>query len=235
MQLTSAKNPLIQKVRRAASTGRPMEDGLVVIEGPHLLEEAIESEWRIERIFLSPEARARHSDLVFRASGELVELSSKAFSAAASTETTQEVMALARPKAWRWNDVTGDLPLVLILDGIQDPGNAGTLIRSAEAFGATGAVLMEGSVRVANGKFLRATAGSIFRLPFLEGLTAAELVERAQTSQIPLYALTANGGTNLLDADFRKPTALVVGSEGHGISDKLLPRCTTISIRTDKV
>jgi TrmH family RNA methyltransferase len=123
----------------------------------------------------------------------------------------------------------------VVLDGIQDPGNAGTIVRSAEAFGAGGIVLLEGCVHLANGKFLRATAGSIFRLPFLEGITRAELIREVKAAEMELYALTANGTHSLTTANLRARCALIAGSESGGVSAELLAGAKGLSIPTNKV
>ncbi len=235
MQLTSTKNPVLQSIRRAASAGRPTEAGLVVIEGPHLLEEALRSEWRIEQVFLTAQAQERHSQLLRSVHAEITEVSERAFAATASTETPQELLALLRPRSWVWKDLFGPSALVVALDGIQDPGNAGTIVRSAEAFGATGVVFLRGCARVANGKLLRASAGSIFRVPFLESITAADLIQQARLQSVPLYALTMRAPAALEDIDLAPRCVLVAGSEGAGVSGELLGAAQAISIPTTKV
>lgn len=235
MQLTSTKNPLLQSIRRAAAAGRPTENGLIVAEGPHLLEEALRGKWRIEQVFATPGARERHPGLLSRIDAEVVEVSARAFGSMAVTEATQELLATLRPRAWRWDELIAGPALVVVLDGIQDPGNAGTIVRSAEAFGATGVVLLKGSARVANGKFLRATAGSIFRVPFLEDWEANDFVGQARRHDLKLYALNHAAVTTLARADFRPPAALAVGSEAHGISVDLARHVHPISIPTANV
>ena len=235
MQLTSTKNPLLQGIRRAAAAGRPTEDGLIVAEGPHLLEEALRGEWRIEQVFATPGARDRHRDVLSRTDAEVVEVSARAFGSLAATETTQELLALLGPRAWRWDELVIGSALVVVLDAIQDPGNAGTIVRSAEAFGATGVVLLKGCARVANGKFLRASAGSMFRVPFLEGWEADEFVAQARRVDLRLYALKQEADTSLEEADFRIASAVVVGSEAHGISTDLARHAKAISIPTANV
>ena len=235
MQLTSAHNPLLKTIRRSASAGRPTDDGLVVIEGPHLLAEAVRGEWRIEQIFATPAARILYGDLLRAALCEIVEVSTRAFAAMAATESTQEVLALLRPRIWAWDDLRGASALVVVLDGVQDPGNAGTMVRSAEAFGATGVVFLKGCARVANGKLLRATAGSIFRMPFLEGVSAAELIEHIQASKIKLYALDQSATNGLPETDLRDRCALAVGGEGSGISAAILVEAQTVRIPTRNV
>lgn len=232
MQLTSTKNPLLQIVRRAALAGRPTEEGLIVAEGPHLLEEALRSQWSVEQIFATLEARHRYSEIVTRADAELIELSARTFTSIAATQTSQEILALVRPRKWSWEDLLGPSALILALDSIQDPGNAGTIVRSSEAFGASGVVFLKGCARVANAKLLRATSGSIFRVPFLEAISAEEFVERIRPHGIKLYALSGRGSTELSQTEFRRACALAVGSEGAGISDGLLAEAETISIPT---
>lgn len=235
MQLTSAKNPVLQTIRRAAAAGRPTEAGLIVAEGPHLVAEALRGEWGIEQIFVTADGRERYADLLRGAECEVVQVSTRAFASTATTETTQEVLALLRARDWTWDDMVRGPALVVILDGIQDPGNAGAIVRSAEAFGATGIVFLAGCARVSNQKLLRATAGSIFRLPFVEGLEKSELIERIRKGKLKLYALTASSARRLSEADLRARCALVVGSEGAGVSPGILSNAQAISIPTANV
>ncbi len=127
-------------------------------------------------------------------------------------------MALVAPPVHSWQDCLGGVGIAVILDGIQDPGNAGTIVRSAEAFGAAGVIFLEGSVHVANGKFLRATAGSIFRLPYLEYQKRPAVDGEFTREERTLYALTAKAKLSISQADLREPSALVVGSEAQGVS-----------------
>jgi len=235
MQLTSTKNPLLQSIRRAAAEGRPTDSGLIVAEGPHLLAEALRGKWQIEQVFATPGARGRFADLLSRTDAEIVEISARAFESIAATETSQEVLALLRPSAGRWEELVAGRALIVVLDAVQDPGNAGTIVRSAEAFGATGVMLLRGCARVANGKLLRATAGSIFRLPFLEGWPPNEFLAVAERHKLMLYALDQTAGAGLSEADFRPPSALAVGSEARGIGAELANHMQRISIPTVNV
>ncbi|MFL6351577.1 MAG: TrmH family RNA methyltransferase [Bryobacteraceae bacterium] len=235
MQLTSTKNPVLQAIRRAASAGRPTEDDLIVAEGPHLLEEALRGEWQVQQVFATERARARFSELLLRVEVEIVEVSERAFASTAPTETTQEILALLRPRTWCWKELLAPGALVVALDGVQDPGNAGTIVRSAEAFGATGLVFLQGCVRVANGKLLRAAAGSLFRVPFVEAIAVNEFVRQARRDDLLLYALVKDASSTLHDADLQSRCALAVGSEGSGISRELLMAAQPVSIPTAKV
>ncbi len=216
-----------------------MLNGLVVIEGPHLLEEALNSEWRVEHVLVASSGVARWAGLTGRltnASGCPVTIASdRAFEAAADTQHSQGILGLARPRPWTWPDVTGGGRLVLVLDSIRDPGNAGTILRSAEAFGASGVVALEASVQFTNGKLLRAAAGSLFRLPYITQVSAADMVRKLRASGFTLYGLTALGPRTLFDADFQQPCALVVGNEGAGLSAEVMAAVEPVVIPSHRV
>jgi TrmH family RNA methyltransferase len=237
MLLSSPKNRLIQSIRRAAREGSPTDSGLVVAEGPRLLQEVLRpnSNWKVKRILTTAEGSQRHAALLERASAEIIHVSARVFRSLSGTETTQEIIILLEAPRWSWQGIMSSPGVVVVLDGVQDPGNAGTLVRSAEAFGATGVIFLEGCVTLANGKFLRATAGSIFRVPFLEGMSRVELASQIARERFPFYALTAGGGLPLTEADFSQPCLLAVGSEGQGISCELLANAQTVAIPTARV
>lgn len=235
MELTSTKNARLAAVRRAVAAGRETEDGLIVAEGPHLVEEALGGAWEIEQILVTPEARERHVRLVQQADCEIVDVAPRAFASLAATETTQGILALLRPAQWEWANLTSGPALVVALDGVQDPGNAGAIVRSAEAFGATGVVFAKGGARVANGKLLRATAGSIFRVPYLEGMNTRGWLAEVRERGMKLYALTPRGGRPVTEADFRVPCALAVGSEASGLSSEVAAEAESVRIPSGKV
>jgi RNA methyltransferase, TrmH family len=235
MTITSPKNPLLQEIRHAAAAGRPTEEGCVVAEGPHLVEEALRSAWTIELLVATPRARDRYSDLLSRIDAALTEVSERALASASATETSQGILALLRPQRWHWRDLLQGRTMLVVLDGIQDPGNAGAIVRSAEAFGATGVVLGTGSVRVANGKFLRASAGSIFRVPFIEAVHWEDIVRETATADLALYALSPRGDDSLADVDLTRKCTLIVGSEGAGVSAEIAASARRVSIPATRV
>jgi TrmH family RNA methyltransferase len=237
MPLTSSQNPLLKKIRRATADGRPTPEGWLVIEGPHLLAEALDSPWELGPIVTTPEGRERYAELLDRIRASAIEIPARAFSSITSTESAQQILALLRPRLSSWRDlIASPSPaLLVVLDGIQDPGNAGTIVRSAEAFGASGVVLLEGCVHPANGKFLRATAGSLFRLPWLDAVPRARLIEEVRGARLKLYALTSRGNCPLSSADLGAPCALVVGSEARGVSSELLSASIQLAVATRRV
>jgi TrmH family RNA methyltransferase len=235
MELTSLRNPLLQRIRKAVAAGRQMEGGFVVAEGPHLIEEALSGTWPIVQVITTSAGRARYSDLLERTDAPVVEVAQRAFEAMTETQHSQQILALLERRCWSWTDLTATDALVVALDGIQDPGNAGTIMRSAEAFGATGLVFLKGSAHIANGKVLRASAGSAFRMPCLEGLSAPELLSRAETNRLAIYVLDAGAKTLVTEADLGIPLVLVAGNEGSGVCHELRSAGRAISIPTRRV
>jgi RNA methyltransferase, TrmH family len=229
-ELSSSRNPLVQEIRRAAADGRSTDAGLLVAEGPHLVEELLRSSWELHTLVVTPEtlpaweSRARDADL------QTIVLPSKTFSTISSTEATQGVLALVRPSRWDWKDLKSKRALIVALDGLQDPGNAGTIVRSAEAFGATGIVFLPGCVRIANAKLMRAAAGSLFRLPFLEGVERQVLLSNAQSDGLAVYSLSIGHDRPISDVRWTEPCVIVVGSEGAGVSETLSRAAEHISI-----
>ena len=136
-------------------------------------------------------------------------------------------------------DLFRGIPLVVILDGIQDPGNAGTILRTAEAFGATGVVFVKGTAAPFNSKTLRASAGSIFRVPMLYGVDAALVREAMHENQVELFAgVPARAGADPVTAaesNLRGRCALTVGNEARGVSEALRSGAREISIPTVRV
>jgi RNA methyltransferase, TrmH family len=232
VQLESTRNSLVQEIRQAAASGRPTEDGLLIAEGPHLVEELLRSSWTVKKIVLTSETFARWEQRIQRAGIETIVLPRRTFSAMAPTEATQGVLALARPRSYEWRDVLAQPGLVLVLDSIQDPGNAGTMIRSAEAFGAAGVILLRDSVRIANQKLMRASAGSLFRVPFLESVATPDLLREVQRAGFRLVSRAASGGKTLEKFQMSGGIAFVTGSEGGGVSPAILTCSETATIQT---
>jgi RNA methyltransferase, TrmH family len=226
--LLSDKNPLIKDVRRAANQGTLTSDGYALAEGPHLLEEALRSAAEIGAIFVAESSRVSLTPAAKR----IVRISDATFNSFATTDSPQGVVALVKPRTWTFDQLLHGRALVVILDGIQDPGNAGAILRAAEAFGATGAVFLKGSVNPHNPKCMRASAGSIFRIPLVAGLTPEELFE---VCRLPMHAADAKAPTVLSEARLAKPCAIIIGSEGKGVSPALAARATGVRIPTVKV
>ena len=215
-----------------------MEDGAIVCEGPHILAEALASPWKVEQIFYSAHGVERHPALLSQTEKlgiEMTEVGERAFKAICDTENNQGLLALLTPRKYTWNDLTTSAGPLVVLDAIQDPGNAGSILRSTEAFGGAGLVFTEGCVRISNGKLLRAAAGSLFRLPVIENCQAKEIIQCMAQSGRTVFSLTAHSPRSLTSTSLKDPFALIIGSEGQGVSDFFLQASEPLSIPTDGV
>ncbi len=220
--LTSAKNPLLREVRRAVVRGTLTEDGCAVAEGFHLLEEALRSECRVKAVLVASSVKTAVEGHVGGLQGVKVhEVEDTLFAALSTTEATQGVLALVRPPAWTLEQLFRGRSLVVVLDGVQDPGNAGTVVRAAEAFGATGVLFVKGSVNPYHPKTLRASAGSIFRVPLVAGVDGALARAALEQHRLDIYAAMPGGSKSLTEVDLKRRLALIIGSEGRGVSARL--------------
>jgi len=228
--ITSAANPLVKELRRAIGRGSLTEDGLFVAESFHLLEEALRSGCEIPVVLVSEFAASRVKDSLPR----LVVLPDALFQTISTTEASQGVIALVRPPKWTLNQVFALQSLVVVLDGIQDPGNAGAILRAAEAFGATGAIFVKGTVGPQHPKTLRAAAGSLFRLPHVTSLEPPAVSELLRKERVVVYAAMPYTGSEHLaeDVDLRRRCAIIVGGEGHGIGKELYAIAEPIAVPT---
>lgn len=186
-----------------------------------MLEEALASDTPIESVYLDPEADAAMRALAARArdSGSRVyELESSVLTRVSGTVTPQPVMAVVADTTIPLGALASREPtLVVVCVEVRDPGNAGTVMRSAQAAGAGGVILCEGSVDVHNPKTVRASAGALFHLPVVAGGDPAEVLAELGSWGLRRLAGAARGGQPFTDADLRTPTALVVGNEAAGV------------------
>ena len=220
----SRQNVRVKELRASITRGARSERGLLAIEGEHLLREALASGLELVTVFVQAGREALLDQIRVPRDADTLVLPPEIFASAVDTESPQGIAALVKPRAFTLEEVLGGRPqLILIAAGLQDPGNLGTLIRSAEAFGATGYVILPGTASHENQKTLRASAGSVFRLP---GMILCEdhiLHELAQR-KIKTVAAVAGQGDPLARHDFSQPTAIIIGNEGAGIVSSILNR-----------
>jgi TrmH family RNA methyltransferase len=226
--IASRANSRVKQLRAAFAGHARLSGGLVAIEGEHLLNEAMRGGLAFKTIFLSQRAAA---PAWLPRSVELIELTDEVFSSVVDTQHPQGIAALLVPPAWSLEDAVPPRPsgkrppLVLIAAALQDPGNLGTLIRSAEAFGATAVLTTPGTVSEWNQKALRASAGSVFRVPVV-AVTPTEIAA-LKSRGLQLFAAVADDPLNssavpIADAALAQPCALMIGNEGAGLSEELI-------------
>jgi TrmH family RNA methyltransferase len=227
-------NALVKELRGAFAHGELTPDGYCAIEGMRILEEAIRSGLKFKAVFFRSSAENRAERLLpqLAAHVETLLLPDKLFASAVPSETPQGVAALVRCKVFKLEDVLGKShagPLLAIA-GVQDPGNLGTILRSAEAFGAGGVLLGEGTVSPFNSKVIRASAGSVFRLPIVQTKLPG-ILDQMRELGLRLIATSSHKGTPLDQATLSGPLAIFIGSEGAGLPHELLAEMTeTVAI-----
>jgi TrmH family RNA methyltransferase len=235
-ELTSTKNPLLKDVRRAITRGGLTTDGFCIAETFHLLEEALRSECSIQTVIASESVRATVERRVGGLKNiNLVRVPDNLYAEISATESGQGVMALVKPPEWQLDQLLRGKPLVMILDGVQDPGNAGAIVRAAEAFGASGVIFIKGSVNPYNPKAIRASAGSIFRVPTVASLDPALAIAAISQKKMDLYAAMPQASLMLTHAQLVRPCAFVIGSEGRGVSTRLQSAAKELRIPTSQV
>ena len=194
------------------------EHGLFLIEGPSLLKEALESGLAISEVRFSPAGREAAPDLLDRVQAEgarLVEISDRALARLSDLETPAGIIAVAELRSRPLAKILAGPGLVLLLAGVGDPGNAGTLVRAAEAFGARGVIFGAGGVEAYNPKVIRAAMGSLFRVPHGTA-EPEELVAAASQARRKIVAADRSG-TPLRDFIFPENPILAVGAERGGV------------------
>jgi len=208
----------------AFSRGELTDDGHAAIESVRTLEEAIRSGLKFRTVFFSESGKSRAERLLPQLGShvETLLLPDSIFSSAVDTESPQGVAALVKLKPHTTEDLfrVAD-PLIVIAAGVQDPGNLGTIIRSAEAFGGSGVAVAEGTVSPLNPKSIRASAGSLFRLPVVHA-KAGELLPILAERGIRLLGTTSHKGAPRREADLRGGVAVCIGNEGAGLPKELL-------------
>jgi RNA methyltransferase, TrmH family len=211
-RVESRQNSRIKELR--AGLARGVKSPHIAVEGLHLTVEAVKSGLRLHTVFVRDGNEGLLEHLAV-GNAEVLMVTEEVFQSATLTEHPQGIAALVEAPQFTVKAMLSGIPLVMIAAGLQDPGNLGTLVRSAEAFGATGMILLPGTVSLWNAKTLRASSGSAFRLPVVT-LTAEDAFATLRGHGVRIFAAVARDGDS---ADLRGPSALLVGNEGSGLPD----------------
>jgi TrmH family RNA methyltransferase len=240
--LTSRDNRWLKEFRMALRGGLPTESGFVGVEGVRLVEEALRSGCPIQAVLLSESGQRHHerlAPLIDRPEMAFPTLGTtdRLFEGLADTEHPQGVAALVKPRETSFDDLVNSsgsacAPLLVVLAGVQDPGNVGTILRTAAAFGATGAATAASGVSGTAGPFspkaLRASAGTALHLPILAGMSLPILLTQFKIAGIRTLASSVRepqdrGQPSLApwEIDWCQPIALLVGNEGAGLPEEI--------------
>lgn len=239
------ESPANDKIKLAASLAKSngrKKEGAFVVEGVRLCEEALKAaekgDWIIRFGFITAAQLAAERGGALAAKARelglaLYEIPENVYNKAAQVVSPQGVLFVVESKRFAPEDLISvccdrkKAPLIAVLDGVQDPGNVGTILRTAEATGVTGAIFLPGTADVFGEKTVRASMGAIFRLP-VSFLTAGELVSFADDHGLRLFAtaLDSNARPHTA-ANFEEPSLIVFGREGSGVSKEILAAAGT--------
>jgi len=218
-------NSLVKELRQAFGRGELTASGECAVEGVRVIEEAIRSGLKFHAVFFSESAQGRASKLLPQLGShvETLLLPDRLFASLVPSETPQGVAALVHAKVFTSQEIlesSSPGPL-LVIAGVQDPGNLGTILRSAEAFGAQGVLLGEGTVSAYNSKAVRASAGSVFRL-MTARIQTSDAIGQIRAQGLRLMATSSHKGASVAAANLSGRVAIFIGNEGSGLDKKLL-------------
>ncbi|CDQ18249.1 RNA methyltransferase, TrmH family [Halobacillus karajensis] len=212
--LTSLQNAKVKEWKKLHKRKYRNQMGMFIVEGFHLVEEVLNSDWEIIELIIRD-----GTDFTIPEGLPSVLVSDTVFRAIAETETPQGIAAVVKQKDHTYNPAR----LTLMLDAVQDPGNVGTLIRTADAAGFDQVVLGTGTVDAYNDKVIRATQGSIFHIPVSTG-DLNEFVQQSIEAGIEIWASALQDAVPFQQLESPSNAALIVGNEGQGIKEKLLEK-----------
>lgn len=227
-EITSIQNSQIKHLRSLEKNKYRKQEGKFVIEGIRMMEEALDADIGLDAIYYSQALldTTRGKALFERLQDRVLKiylLSDHLMKQAGFTETPQGIIAIASQLRFSLDVLLkNENPFFLMLDQIQDPGNLGTLIRTADAAGISGVILTVGTADLYNLKTIRATMGSLFHLPIIVQQDALETIAVLQTEGIQVLAAALQTDSYFYEADFTRPTAVMIGNEGQGLSEEVL-------------
>jgi RNA methyltransferase, TrmH family len=222
--ISSRQNPLVRRFREVAHDPGDM----LLLDGPHLIEDALAAALRIETLAVESGAGEAITGLARRAEAagaRVVSVPHDVIAAMSPVRHPAGVVAIAARRACSLDDALDRTPqMVLMLEEVQDPGNLGAIVRAAEACGATGIVVGNGSADPFGWKALRGSMGSAFRVPLAGRLPLGPALDAARRRGLRILAAVARDGTSLPQCDLRQPLAVLLGGEGSGLSAEVLAR-----------
>ena len=227
--ITSKSNPKVKEIRLLKQAKHRDDRGEYLIEGVRLVEEALLQALPVRKVVYSPhlEETRRGADLLSAARkkasrAEWLYVSEEVLGAISDTQTHQGILVVLGKREYTWEDLGKREGVVLLLQGIQDPGNLGTLFRVAEAGGSAGLILSKGSADPYSPKVVRTTMGSLFRLPFLVNQDPGDWLKVLRSKGYRIWATAGHGGTSFWEADLAGPNAVIFGQEGAGLPNDLM-------------
>jgi TrmH family RNA methyltransferase len=226
--LTSLQNPLVKQIRKLHRAKERREQELFLLEGTHLLEEACAVNFPLAVVCCTPDWQDRHTELwqrVSRQASRMELVSAAVLEAIATTVQPDGVVATAERRSLH-HRLNSSISLGIALETLQDPGNLGTVIRTAAAAGANGLWVSADSVDLDHPKVLRASAGQWFRLPMATSKNLQADIMQLQAEGVQVVATLPTAELTYWQVDFQPPTLILLGNEGAGLSQSLTELAT---------
>lgn len=226
--ITSSQNKVIKEVKALSKKRDRTKKGLFIAEGLRFVQSAVEVKAGIdlilysESIFRTEEGSSFVKELEAKEQYKILEVEEKLMVELSDTQSPQGILAVVQQPRWQWDNVIKENGFIMVLDRVQDPGNLGTIIRTADAAGVDGIVTIKGTVDVFNPKVLRSTMGSIFELPVIEGLEWDALEAKLKDNEYTVLATALEDSVEYDSLDYRSSTAMIIGNEANGISSEIL-------------
>lgn len=219
--IESAKNPKVKLWKKLLSKKERDKTGRFIIEGFHLVEEALKEGDLVQEVILSQDAELPAS---FELQGiEVIYAANDVLKAISDTETPQGIAAVCEQRNVTLEDINPEM--LLLIDAVQDPGNIGTMIRTADAAGIDAVILGEGCADPYNPKVIRSTQGSLFHMPVLKG-KLEDIIDRLKSRDIPVFGTALENSVPFENVKKTRSFALLVGNEGQGVDKALLSKTT---------
>ena len=223
--ITSTSNAQVKNIiNLMKKSGERKRCGLFVIEGLKMFTEIPKD--RIVKVYASESFAYDNKELLCNYEYEMV--SDAVYKQMSDTKTPQGILATVRMLEYSLDDILPErrIPMVVVLENVQDPGNLGTIIRTAEGAGATGIIMSKDTVDIYNPKTIRSTMGSLFRLPVCDDLSYTETLSLLKDNGIATYASVIDtDACSVRDFDFPKNCAVVIGNEGNGLTNEEASMC----------
>ncbi len=222
--ISSRSNKTIKYLKSLSLSRNRQKESRFIVDGIRIIEEILEQGRSVKKLIISPlAAENERAAMIVEAAREqgieVVWVAERVVDYLAETKTSQGVLALVEPQEFSEDDLLkGQMPMIVVAHLLQDPGNLGTIVRVTEAAGAGGVVTTPGTVDFYNPKALRATMGSIFRLPALRTQSLEAFVDRFKSRGYQTVAAMVSAKTRYFDIDYTKPTILLLGQEGAGLT-----------------
>lgn len=219
--ITSTSNPQIKRLLQLQKKSKTRnEENVFVVEGLRMFVEVPEE--RVEKVYISESLYNRKKDELKLEKFSVEVLSDKVFQHVSDTKTPQGILCIVKQKKYQIESLLEvENPHFIVLDNLQDPGNMGTIVRTAEGAGVTAVFMSKDCVDIYNPKTIRSTMGSIYRMPFLYVEDVLELLEIFREKGVKTYAAHLEGKNSYDKEDYRSGTAILIGNEGNGLRQEV--------------